>query len=239
MSLLLALTGGAGPPTVDCTVASSQAQGAAGTLARAVDCTAAVSQAQGSTATLARVVASTAASAQAQGATATLALALSSTAAASQAQGATGTFARALDSTAEASQAQSAAATTVRALDSVQASSQSQSAIATTQVSDAIIGGGGYPTKHPWIHFPDFAEVSDLKPELADAVIEAVALVVEKRTVQDKGLDTAKAEKELKKYLKSQEQKWKNEYAQLILLEYERREQEFEDAQIAMMLFEM
>lgn len=125
---------------------------------------------------------------------------------------------------------------------------------------DVIVGGGGrpfnghipktkdeekpivYPAKHPWIHFPvesKLHKVAELTPELADAVIEAVSVVVEKRTVQDKDLETAKAEKELRKYIKAQEQRWKKEYAQLIILEYERREQELEDAQIAIMLFDM
>jgi len=108
---------------------------------------------------------------------------------------------------------------------------------------ETVVGGGGYlPKYHPWIHSPrksKLYEVADLEPELADAVIEAVATVVEKRTVQNKDLETAQAEKELRAYLKSQEQRWKKEYAQLILLEYERREQEYEDAQIAMLLFDM
>lgn len=126
------------------------------------------------------------------------------------------------------------------------------------EVEEEIVGGGGskpfkgqiekttddekpivYPAKHPWIHFQELADVADLQPELADAVIESVATVVKKRTVQNKDIETAKAEKELRKYLKSQEQRWKKEYAQLIMLEYERREQEYEDVQIAMLLFEM
>jgi hypothetical protein len=104
-------------------------------------------------------------------------------------------------------------------------------------------GGGNLPKYHPWIHGRQkkdkLYEVADLTPELADAVIEAVAVVAEKREIPNKDLETAKAEKELRKFLKSQEQRWKQEYAQLILLEYERREQEIEDAQIAIMLFEM
>ena len=106
-----------------------------------------------------------------------------------------------------------------------------------------IGGGGNLPKYHPWIHGRQkkdkLYEVADLTPELADAVIEAVAVVAEKREIPNKDLETAKAEKELRKFLKSQEQRWKQEYAQLILLEYERREQEIEDAQIAIMLFEM
>ena len=98
------------------------------------------------------------------------------------------------------------------------------------------------PKYHPWIHFPTepkLHEIAELKPELADAVIEAVATVAEKRTVQNKDVEARQAEKALRAYLKSQDQRWKKEYAQLILLEYERREQEYEDAQIAMMLFDL
>jgi hypothetical protein len=94
-----------------------------------------------------------------------------------------------------------------------------------------------YPAKHPWIHFPNIN--GEVTPELADAVIESVAETVEKRTVQNKDVETAQAEKSLREFLASREQHWKNEYAQLIALEYERREQEYEDAQIAMILFEM
>lgn len=124
-----------------------------------------------------------------------------------------------------------------------------------TEAIAAVTGGGGkvkkekesekpivYPEKHPWIHFPEILEIQEIAgitTEIADAVIEAVAVVAEKREIPNKDLETAKAEKELRKFLKSQEQRWKQEYAQLILLEYERREQEIEDAQIAIMLFEM
>ncbi len=94
-----------------------------------------------------------------------------------------------------------------------------------------------YPAKHPWIHFPNIT--GEITPELADAVIESVAETVENRTVQNKDVETAQAEKALREFLAGREQHWKNEYAQLIELEYERREQEYEDAQIAMMLFEM
>jgi hypothetical protein len=125
---------------------------------------------------------------------------------------------------------------------------------------EAIVGGGGkpftgkipkttddvseekpivYPAKHPWIHFPEIQEIAGVTPELADAVIEVVAKTVENRTVQNKDVESAQAEKRLRAYLESREQHWRDEYAQLIRLEYERREQEYEDAQIAMMLFEM
>ena len=105
-----------------------------------------------------------------------------------------------------------------------------------------LVGGGGYfdyPNERKKYKKSKLHEIAELEPELATAIIDAVATVTEKREVQNKDLETAQAEKELRKFLKSQEQQWKKEYAQLILLEYERREQEYEDAQIAMMLFEM
>ncbi len=78
-----------------------------------------------------------------------------------------------------------------------------------------------------------------VEPEIVKAVIEVVEEVTEKRTVQNKDVEAAQAEKVLRERLASQHQAWKEMYAQLIRLEYERREQEYEDAQIAMLLFEM
>lgn len=128
---------------------------------------------------------------------------------------------------------------------------------------ETLIGGGGsrpfkgkipkttddsdkpivYPKYHPWIHAPDDIkrELDKLviEPEIAEAVVEVVAKTVEKRTAQNKDVETAQANKALREFLEGREQFWKDEYAQLIRLEYERREQEYEDAQIAMMLFEM
>lgn len=96
------------------------------------------------------------------------------------------------------------------------------------------------PEFHPWIHSPLVKHyVETVEPEIVEVVIEVVAKAVEKRTVQDKDLETAKAEKEFRAYLAQQQAEWKEQYLQLILLEYERREQEYEDAQIAMLLFEM
>lgn len=111
---------------------------------------------------------------------------------------------------------------------------------------EEIIGGGipykwkdkkDLPKYHPWIHHQKYVE--EVEPEVIEAVIEVVAKTVEKRTIQDADLDTAKAEKALRDFLKQQEAEWKEVYSQLIRLEYERREQEYEDAQIAMLLFEM
>lgn len=106
---------------------------------------------------------------------------------------------------------------------------------------------GGTPEKekhlpyknHPWIDGPIRRYIEEVEPEIVEAVIEVVAKTVEKRTVQNKDVEAAQAEKALRERLASQHQAWKEMYAQLILLEYERREQEYEDAQIAMLLFDL
>ena len=92
---------------------------------------------------------------------------------------------------------------------------------------------------HPWIDGPIRRYIEEVEPEIVEAVIEVVAEVAEKRTVQNKDVEEAQAEKALRERLVFQNQVWKELYAQLIRLEYERREQEYEDAQIAMLLFEM
>lgn len=60
-----------------------------------------------------------------------------------------------------------------------------------------------------------------------------------KRTAQNADLETAQAEKALREFLEQQKSEWKEVYSQLIRLEYERREQESEEFQVAMLLFEM
>ena len=92
---------------------------------------------------------------------------------------------------------------------------------------------------HPWIDGPIRRYIEEVEPEIVEAVIDVVAEVAEKRTVQNKDVEAAQAEKALRERLVFQNQVWKELYAQLIRLEYERREQEYEDAQIAMLLFEM
>lgn len=92
---------------------------------------------------------------------------------------------------------------------------------------------------HPWIDGPIRRYIEEVEPEIVEAVIEVVSEVAEKRTVQNKDVEAAQAEKALRERLVFQNQVWKELYAQLIRLEYERREQEYEDAQIAMLLFEM
>ena len=109
------------------------------------------------------------------------------------------------------------------------------------EVSGGIFGKEKHlPYKgHPWIDGPIRRYIEEVEPEIVEAVIEVVAEVAEKRTVQNKDVEAAQAEKALRERLASQQQAWKEMYAQLILLEYERLEQEYEDAQIAMLLFDM
>lgn len=92
---------------------------------------------------------------------------------------------------------------------------------------------------HPWIDGPIRRYIEEVEPEIVEAVIEVVAKTVEERTIQNKDVEAAQAEKALRERLLSQQLAWKEMYAQLIRLEYERREQEYEDAQIAMLLFDM
>ena len=100
--------------------------------------------------------------------------------------------------------------------------------------------GGYLPYKnHPWLSSPIRRYIEEVEPEIVEAVIEVVAKTVEKRTVQNKDVEAEQAEKALREKLASQHQAWKEMYAQLIRLEYERREQEYEDAQIAMLLFDL
>lgn len=85
------------------------------------------------------------------------------------------------------------------------------------------------PRFHPFIHGPI------AKPEIVEAVVDTVAEVVEAREIRNPEIDLAKAEKALRERLKAEKQK----YQELIALEYARLEQENEDAQIAMLLFEL
>ena len=117
--------------------------------------------------------------------------------------------------------------------------------VAGTPAETVVAGGGGYPSngypsKHPWIHGLKWKDkIGEVEPEIVEAVVDAVATAVQDRTIQNAEIDTAKAEKELRAWLEAMQRQWASEYAQLIALEYERREQEYEDAQIAMLLFDM
>ena len=89
------------------------------------------------------------------------------------------------------------------------------------------------PRFHPFIHGPI------AKPEIVEAVVDTVAEVVEAREIRNPEIDLAKAEKTLRERLKAEKRRWMKKYQELIALEYARLEQENEDAQIAMLLFEM
>lgn len=116
-----------------------------------------------------------------------------------------------------------------------------------SQVDEIILSASGghpepaYGSKHPWIHKKHYTlpDIGEIEPEIAQAVINAVDTAIVRRSIQDVEIDTAKAERELRLLLVGMQKQWANQYAQLIRLEYERREQEMEDAAIAILLFEM
>jgi len=112
-----------------------------------------------------------------------------------------------------------------------------------SELVETVSGGWEYGGKrpwHPWLDFPRLAEVVEEDEELADAVIEAVSQSVDiSETQAPRAEQKARAEQTLRSRLAAQQQAWKQIYLELIQLEYERREQEFEDFQIAMLLFEM
>ena len=89
------------------------------------------------------------------------------------------------------------------------------------------------PRFHPIIHGPI------AKPAIVEAVVDTVAEVVEAREIRNPEIDLAKAEKALRDRLKAGKRRWMKKYQELIALEYARLEQENEDAQIAMLLFEL
>jgi hypothetical protein len=100
------------------------------------------------------------------------------------------------------------------------------------------------PTKHPWIHFPEQSKEKKpdygiIKSEIAEIAVKAVSKALEKRTVKDESLDIAIAEKQMREMLKEENKRWLKAYLQVLMVEYYRQEQENEDAQIAMLLFEM
>lgn len=77
-------------------------------------------------------------------------------------------------------------------------------------------------------------------PEVAKAAIEVVSKVIEQRKdVVDEPAEIKLAEQDFRTELERLKVQWISEFSELIALEYERLEQENEDAQIAMLLFEM
>lgn len=76
-------------------------------------------------------------------------------------------------------------------------------------------------------------------PEVEKATEKAVTAVLEARTVPDVSIDLQAAEMELRAYLAQVQKEMVSEYLALLALEFARMEQEYEDFQIAMLLFEM
>lgn len=118
--------------------------------------------------------------------------------------------------------------------------------LAITALTDNGLSPRAHPAlhkgaKHPWIHGQEYAlpYIGEIEPEIAEAVAEAVSAAVVQRSTQDVEIDTARAERELRLLLEGMQRQWADQYAQLIRLEYERREQEMEDAAIALLLFDM
>lgn len=93
---------------------------------------------------------------------------------------------------------------------------------------------------HPWLRRrKQYVEEQEIPQDVEEAIVASVARVSEVRAVRASHAAHAAAERALRAFLSEQKQAWKELYAQLIRLEYERREQEYEDAQIALMLFDM
>jgi hypothetical protein len=125
-----------------------------------------------------------------------------------------------------------------------------QHVISQTSPESGVVPSGGvpaeerktYPKFHPWIHLPEEQKKPDygiIKPEIAEIAVKAVSKAIEKRTVKDESLDIAIAEKQMREMLKEDNKRWLKAYIQVLMVEYHRQEQENEDAQIAMLLFEL
>jgi hypothetical protein len=119
------------------------------------------------------------------------------------------------------------------------------SGIAAGPASAVVTGGGG------WVNFPHYKQKTDeeirqeriklgiIPPDVAKVVVDAVSHAVQGRTAPNPEIDLARAEKAAREAVSALKQQWTNEYIQLLSIEYARIEQENEDAQIAMLLFDM
>ena len=102
-----------------------------------------------------------------------------------------------------------------------------------------------------WFHYPKYRRqtAEEIKREriklgiipddVEKAVVKAVQTTLEARTVADEAIDLQAAEMELRAYLAQVQKEMVSQYLALLALEFARMEQEFEDFQIAMLLFEM
>ena len=100
------------------------------------------------------------------------------------------------------------------------------------------------PRYHPWIHGVKarkrHEEEERTSEEVKEAIVEAVVEArKEAQPARDYRAEIRQATAELKAFLRKQDFIWMDVYATIIKLEYERQEQEYQDAQIVMLLFEM
>lgn len=98
-----------------------------------------------------------------------------------------------------------------------------------------VAPSGGHPQYHPWIHGRE--ELAEVEPEVVEAAEVAVREVVEARKIVNPQVDQYLAEQEFRRLLEQQKREWMKEYMGIIAVMYARMEQE--DAQIAMLLFDM
>ena len=112
-------------------------------------------------------------------------------------------------------------------------------------VQEAVARVGG------WFYYPQYKRrtAEEIKQEriklgiipddVEKAVVRAVETTREARKVADVAIDLQAAEMELRAYLAQVQKEMVSEYLALLALEFARMEQEYEDFQIAMLLFEM
>lgn len=123
---------------------------------------------------------------------------------------------------------------------STEAFSASAFDFGTVVQTDTPSGGYEYTRGHPWlrpVRRPHIEEIlPDAEPELVEAIIEAVSVVVEDKTQRNEEVAIAMAEKSFNDFLHQRKQVWIAEYSDLIRREYAWMEQENEDEQIALLL---
>ena len=105
-------------------------------------------------------------------------------------------------------------------------------------------GGGGYHYPRRQSRTPDEIGAERIRlgiipPDVEKAVEKAVETVIARRGVPSKATDLQAAEMALRGYLAQQDRQITGAIRQALRLEYAKQELEFEDAQIAMLLFDM
>ena len=99
-----------------------------------------------------------------------------------------------------------------------------------------VAPSGGHPQYHPWIH----GRAEDEVPaEVVEQAKEAVKTVIQGRKVANPQVDQYRAEVEFRKALEAQKREWMSIYIRVLAKLFVEIEQEREDAQIAMLLFDM